>query len=232
MLTLALDTSTRFCSMALLRGHEVMAKIAGVTDEPYASRVFNDLQELLQQTGIRLSDIELFAVVGGPGSFTGLRVGLTAVKGWAEVFRRPVAVVSALHAVAAQSAGKGPLAAIIDARAGQLFCGFYRKNLKLDDLTPLGEEVVLAVADFDGWIRSQANGEQVRLVTPGLAQLEPLVNLLSAERREWEGVSSELAPVVGLLGQHLAEKGELVDALTLEANYLRKSDAEMKWKVG
>src|SRR4051812_34980010 len=107
--------------MALLRGRELLAKTGGVTEEPYASRVFNDLEGILSQTGAKLTQIELFTVVSGPGSFTGLRVGLAAVKGWAGVFERPIAAVSALEAVTAESERDGILVPVIDARGGQVF---------------------------------------------------------------------------------------------------------------
>src|SRR4051794_25546417 len=110
MLTLAVDTSTRYCSMALLRGDKVLARTGGVTEEPYASRVFSDVGRIVILAQVQIPQIELFAVVAGPGSFTGLRVGLTVVKGWAEVFGRRIAPVSGLEAVAAQSKGEGLIA--------------------------------------------------------------------------------------------------------------------------
>ena len=87
------------------------------------------LRRVLGQASVELGQIELFAVVAGPGSFTGLRVGLAAVKGWAEVLGRPIAAVSGLEAVAVQAQGGAHvLAAAIDARGGQLFGGMFRRE--------------------------------------------------------------------------------------------------------
>src|SRR3989337_1299788 len=131
MVILAVDTSTRRCSMALMRDGEVVQGTDGATEEAFASRVFSDLGYILGRAGMELRQIELFAVVTGPGSFTGLRVGLTAVKGWAEVLGRPIAGVSALEAIGAQAVRESIregalLAPVFDARGGQLFGGLYR----------------------------------------------------------------------------------------------------------
>ena len=102
MLILAIDTSTRAGSIALLRDRQVLAEIAAREDTPYSTRLFRDLELLQSRAQFRMTQIDLFAVAAGPGSFTGLRVGLTAVKGWAEVHRKPIAAISGLEAIAAQ----------------------------------------------------------------------------------------------------------------------------------
>src|SRR5882724_10371574 len=103
MLIFALDTSTTSGSFALLRDGAILAQSVVLPDEPYSPNLLRCAALLLEGTRISLEQIDLFAVCAGPGSFTGLRVGLTAVKGWAEVWQRPVAAVSALEAVAAQA---------------------------------------------------------------------------------------------------------------------------------
>ena len=85
MLILAIDTSTRAGSIALLRDTQVLAEIAAREDTPYSTRLFRDLAVLQSRAQFQMAQIDVFAVAAGPGSFTGLRVGLTAVKAWAEV---------------------------------------------------------------------------------------------------------------------------------------------------
>src|ERR1700688_4987878 len=102
MLILAVDTSTRTGSAALLRDAEVLAEISGYEETPYSSRLFRDIALLQDRTNFRMDQIDVFAVAAGPGSFTGLRVGLTAVKAWAEVHRKPIAAISGLEAITAQ----------------------------------------------------------------------------------------------------------------------------------
>jgi tRNA threonylcarbamoyl adenosine modification protein YeaZ len=130
MLILAVDTSSRTGSLAALRGGEILAAVSsnGGSGEPYSSLLFRDLERLLGESHLSLREFELFAVAAGPGSFTGLRVGLTSVKAWAELYNRPVAAVSGLEAIAAQAhAAEGQLiASVLDARRGQIYGGLYR----------------------------------------------------------------------------------------------------------
>ncbi len=214
--------------MAVLRGPEVLARRAGIREEPYASRVFNDLHSLMGETGLGLEDVELFAVGTGPGSFTGLRVGLAAIKGWAEALGRPISAVSCLAAIAAQSQAEGILAPVMDARGGRVFGAVYRRNSGAEPEL-LGEEVVLTLAEYGEWIRARLGNERTRVVTPDVEVVRAAFSGAGGDAVVWEEVSRELAPVIGLLGQARANRGELIDALRLEANYVRKPDAEVKW---
>src|SRR5271157_3519216 len=102
MLILAVDTSSRTGSAALLRDSQVLAEVSGYEETLYSNRLFRDIAQLQEQANFRLSQIDVFAVAAGPGSFTGLRVGLTAVKAWAEVHGKPVAAISGLEAIASE----------------------------------------------------------------------------------------------------------------------------------
>ena len=129
MLTLALDTSSPAGSLAVLRDERVIGTVSTWTDEIYSSRMFRHLEFLLKELSLGLGEFDLFAVAAGPGSFTGLRVGLAAVKGWAEVYRKPIAAVSALEAVAAQSHSQSSLMVpVLDAHRGQIYFGLYRRG--------------------------------------------------------------------------------------------------------
>jgi tRNA threonylcarbamoyladenosine biosynthesis protein TsaB len=208
MLILALDTSTRRCSLAVMRDEEVLAATGGISSEPYASRVFNDLSGILRQSGVELPQIELFAVACGPGSFTGLRVGLSAVKGWSEVFGRPVAPVSVLEAIAVQAQGAAPLIApVLDARGGQLYGGVFRPEGAGGRLKAVGEEVVLSPQEYLAWLGGIVGPERPLFVT-------------------------STPPFIGRIGLECSRRGGVVDSLGLEANYVRRSDAEVKWRGG
>src|SRR5258708_1390054 len=112
MLILAVDTSTRTGSAAFLRDSEVLAEVSGYEETPYSTRLFRDVALLQDRAKFRLDQIDVFAVAAGPGSFSGLRVGLTAVKAWAEVHAKPIAAISGLEAIAAESlVGETPTAA-------------------------------------------------------------------------------------------------------------------------
>jgi tRNA threonylcarbamoyladenosine biosynthesis protein TsaB len=229
MLILALDTSTQAGSLALFRDTRLLGVVSTWVEETYSSRMFRHLEFLLREVDLKLEQVELFAVSAGPGSFTGLRVGLTAVKGWAEVFGRPIAAVSALEAVAAQAKSQAELLApVLDARRGQIYGGLYKREGP--HLRRTGDEVVMAPGEFLDLLRTQAGDTRPVFVTPTPESFAPALAVSAYSACELEPVSTVLAPVIGRLGYARALRGELVDPLTLDANYVRRSDAEVRWK--
>lgn len=231
MMILALDTSSKYCSMALLQDSAVLASTSGIREEPYASRVFSDLGQILRQTGAQLEQIELFAVARGPGSFTGLRVGLAAVKGWAEVCSRPIAAVSVLEAIAAQASESAPLVvAVVDARGGQVFGGIYRRDKSGSRLELQGEELIAPQSEMYDIVSRQCGRETPVFVTTTAEAVRAAFSASLYAHAELSEVPAELAPLIGRLGWQQSRRGELVDALQLEANYVRRSDAEVKWR--
>ncbi len=234
VLILAIDTSGRQGSLAVMRDQSVLAVTGGVSDEPYASRLFSDLKIVLGDSRVKLEEIDLLAVATGPGSFTGLRVGLTAVKAWAEVFGRPIAAVSGLEAVAAQGAATDRLLApVMDARGGKFFGAIFRcLDKSTSQLQLLGEEVVLTSQEFFPWVARETGGELPLFLSPSVAAVGSALAASILAGSPLEEVSGELAPFIGRLGYARALRGELVDPLSLEANYVRRSDAEVNWRGG
>jgi tRNA threonylcarbamoyladenosine biosynthesis protein TsaB len=239
MLILAIDTSSRTGSVALLRDATVLAEVSGYEETPHSTRLFRDLAVLQSLTPFSMGQIDVFAVASGPGSFTGLRVGLTAVKAWSEVHGKPIAAVSALRVIAAQSklsennsgGGTELIAPFLDARRGQIFGSLYRRNEgKSHRLQSLVEESILSPEEFLELVKGNAQSQRPVLVSPTpdvvpaglLGKIFPGISVQS--------VSPVLAPAIGRLGFEQAQRGELLDALGLDANYVRRSDAEAAWK--
>src|ERR1700730_8642356 len=102
MLVLALDSSSPTGSTAVLRDRTILGQRVSSSDERYSASLLRDTRELLDRACISFEQIDLFAVDAGPGSFSGLRVGLSTVKAWAEVWKRPTAGVSGLEDIATQ----------------------------------------------------------------------------------------------------------------------------------
>lgn len=229
MLSLAVDTSTLSGSVAVLRDDRVLGMVGTAADETYSSRLFRHLQFLLAELKLSLDQFDLFSVASGPGSFTGLRVGLAAVKGWAEAFSKPVEGVSALEAVASQSTAQAPLVvSLIDARRGQVFGAVYERRGR--ELALRGEEHVLAPEEFLAALAEWTGDESVAFATPAPEVIETALAQSTFRSRPVELVSPLLAAALGRLGYRRAVRGELGDALVLDANYVRRSDAELKWK--
>ena len=210
-----------------------MGVAAHETAEDYSSWLLPAVDNLLKSAGLLMPDVEGYAVAAGPGSFTGLRVGLTTVKGWAEVYGKPIAPVSRLEAMAVQARDRNPfVAAFADARRGQVFGAVYRR---VDGgLSRVGEEMVIAPGKFVEAAAELAGGEKISWVSTDAAHV--LVEAAWKEREkkgeEIEQISSTLAPVIGRIGARLLTDGKATDALGLDANYVRRSDAEIFWKGG
>jgi tRNA threonylcarbamoyladenosine biosynthesis protein TsaB len=131
MLVLALDTTTRAGSVAVVRDGRVLDLLAGDSSRPHADRVPADLVRSLGRAGASLSDVDVFAVAIGPGSFTGLRIGIATIQGCAFASRRPVVGVSALEALALAASASRPagadtrLGVWMDAQRGEVFSALY-----------------------------------------------------------------------------------------------------------
>jgi len=230
VLLLALDTCDAHGSVALLRDAEVLQIAVHDTSEDYSVWLLPAIERILLAAGISFSEVTLCAVAAGPGSFTGVRVGLTTAKAWAEARGMGIAVVSRMEAIAIQAEGDEPwVAAFADARRGQFFAALYsRRNSRLERF---GDEMVITPEKFVAWAVEEAGSNPIRWISP-----EPLTLTETpawpARRSLGESVDTAslvLAPVVGHLGHQLALEGRLTDALTLDANYVRQSDAEVRW---
>jgi tRNA threonylcarbamoyladenosine biosynthesis protein TsaB len=125
-LVLALDASHMTGSVAVTRGRDPLHEIVFDASDTHSATLMPAVDSCLAATGVRIKDIDLFVTVIGPGSFTGLRIGLATVKGFAAVARRPVAAVGSLEMIAASLPPGGSLIVpVIDARRGEVYTGLF-----------------------------------------------------------------------------------------------------------
>jgi len=228
MLILAIDTTSPAGSVALLRDVVVVSEVASAEEEQYSTRLFRDVDRVVREAGVTMPEVELYAVAAGPGSFTGVRVGLAAVKAWAEVYRKPVAAVSALEAMAFQSAAAtGLIAGIADAHRGQLFAGLYERTER--EMRRRSDDVVMPPAECMAYLVEQAARAPFVIRTASPEVVRAALAGSAAAGTPVETADAALAPSIGRLGYSRAQRGELVDALTLDAHYVRRSDAELLW---
>jgi tRNA threonylcarbamoyl adenosine modification protein YeaZ len=228
LITLAMDTCEARGSVALWRDREPMGLRKHETVEDYSTWLLPQVNEVLTEARLALPDVGLFVVATGPGSFTGLRVGITSVKAWAELFGTKVVGVSRLEAIArAGGLKEGLVAASFDAQRGQLFGGLCR--IGNGGIRLVEQEMVIVPSGFVKWVGECAGAERVRWVT-----LDP--SLLEGSQ-EWRAREEELircdvclAELIGEIGEERAATGHFTDALRLDANYVRRSDAEIFWK--
>jgi tRNA threonylcarbamoyladenosine biosynthesis protein TsaB len=233
VLILALDTCDLHGSVALLRDNSVLQALSHDTSEDYSSWLLPAVGRVLAAAGAKLDQVDVFAAAAGPGSFTGVRVGLTTVKAWAEVYGHGIAAVSRLEALAQESSGKARyVAPFFDARRNQVFGAlFLRQGPQLQRLE---EEMVIAPDKFVDWCASRTCGEPIDWVATNPECLTQTAQWAShpAATQTIEVISPILAPRIGKIACQLARDGRLIDALALDANYVRRSDAELFWKGG
>ena len=206
---LAIDTTAEYGSLALCEQHRVIEEVAIHSPDGFAHVIFGELQALLQRNGLEIADIDRYASASGPGSFTGVRVGLTLAKGLAFATGKKVVAVSVLQAMA--SYGSGALRAVlVEARRGEVYAAVYDASLQLT-----APEVVTTLGRFLAMLPS----ESVEFVA-----MDPVLT----GGRPCTIAPRELAGAIGKIAAGC--EGENPEAI--DANYVRRSDAELFWKDG
>jgi len=204
MLLLAIDTSGKDGSIALADCDASKCKILGMASlegGAFSAQLIPQVSDLLAKHNVTKNDIGAFAAVSGPGSFTGLRVGLAAVKALADILNRPLAAVSLLEAMAAESAE--PALAAMDAG---------RKELYVRSLS--GAESLLTEPEF----LAEAKGQ---LVVSGDKAVADLIRLGGLTVKE---IARPRSDAIARLGWKKIQSGETVTPEALDANYIRRAD--------
>jgi tRNA threonylcarbamoyladenosine biosynthesis protein TsaB len=222
MLLLAVDTSGRQGSIALaecrVRENCAVIEVIPLAGGTFSADLVPQIAALLEKHGHSKSDLGALAAANGPGSFTGLRVGLAAIKGLAEALQIPVVAISLLEAVAYSGATRGSVRAALDAGRGDVYVGDYEFGL---EERAYGERLVTREELLIEGSSVAAAGKVV--VTP-----DPVL----AEMVRARGLNSVLieypnSAVIARLGWQHLQRGETIRSEDLEANYLRRSDAEI-----
>ncbi len=213
---LALDTTSEFGSLALTEGDAVVEEILLHSPEGFGQILFQHVGQLLERHGVTVDAVDCFAAASGPGSFTGVRIGLAAVKGLAEAAGKRVVAVSNLRALA--FCGSAPLRAVVlDARRGEVYGAVYNERLEAVEQE--------AVMKFPEWLQTLPAGgfEFVSSdFSPFQSHVDPAVPVVAAPRA--------LASAIGRIAWRDFKAGRAQDPMNIDANYVRRSDAELKWK--
>ncbi|HXI74668.1 MAG TPA: tRNA (adenosine(37)-N6)-threonylcarbamoyltransferase complex dimerization subunit type 1 TsaB [Pyrinomonadaceae bacterium] len=219
-LILAIETATRSGGVAVARGEQVLAARAGDATVSHSMNLIEMIEEALQEAGVKLSEVDLFAVAEGPGSFTGLRIGLATAKAFAAHLNRKVAGVSTLAAVAHASGANGEVIALLPAGRGEVFAQRFSVNggnvAAMDEARHLSPSAVTEqYGEIEGLTLA---GEGAQIVTPP-----------KGENSNWIVMdnSRNLAPSIALLGLVNYREGKPVAPEDLRAVYVRASDAEI-----
>jgi tRNA threonylcarbamoyladenosine biosynthesis protein TsaB len=210
---LSIDTTSEFGSIALTDRDRVIEEVLLHSPDGFDHILFPQIEKLLAKHGVSVNQMDCFAGAAGPGSFTGVRIGLAAVKGLAEAVSKPVVAISNLRVLA--FFGVAPLrATVLDARRGEVYGAVYNAALEA-----VVEE---AVMKFPAWLKTlPADGFE--FVSTDFAPFRDFVDadvsVVTAPRA--------LAAAIGRIAWAELEAGRARDSAEIDANYVRRSDAEL-----
>lgn len=239
-LILAIETATRAGSVAVAKGGSILSSQAGDDTVSHSSNLIELIDQVLKDATAKLSEIDLFAAAVGPGSFTGLRIGLATVKALANCSERAVVGVSTLAAIAHASGSDGDVVSLLPAGRGEVFAqrfstgkgsveaidtaahlspgALLERYGELDHLTWAGEGAQQQIDLLTSWARDKGftiteSGSN----DPGRTIIQETKNLAEA---------------VAVLALKEYEAGKLLGAEDLHAVYVRASDAEIneRWQ--
>src|SRR3990167_8336087 len=225
MFILAFDTATKTGSVAITYEDQLIVNYTRKSDISHSKRLLSSIELALKETSLTLEDISGFGVTIGPGSFTGLRIGLSVAKGLAYATGKPLVGVSTLEAMAFGLPFVPYLICpVLDARKGEVYAGFYKKHGPT--LQRAFPEMVLPPKDLCQYIHEPVifRGEGI-----GLYRDLFLQGLKKEAFFVAEGRSASVGACVALLAFEKIKEGQLEDISSIKPHYIRPSEAEIKW---
>ena len=233
MRVLALDTTTRAGSVAIVEDDHVVDERAGDPARSHAERLPADILDQLTAHDRTLADVDLLAVASGPGSFTGLRIGIATIQGLAFVRGTPIVAVSALEALgqlASREARPGAyVAAWMDAHRREVFSALFRVTSSVlfepDRLTEVDAPAVGDPGTTIARWRPEVGDELIEVMGDGAVLF---AEVIAREAPEWRVAPAPmLAGAIGRIAAARARRGETIDAAGLRPLYIRRPDAEV-----
>ena len=222
MKILAIDTSAVVGSVALCDGETIIAQYTVNNGNTHSETLLPMVESLLATSGVDISEIELFAVSNGPGSFTGVRIGVATLKGLAFGSGKPCVGVSTLEALAYNLIGfEGIICPVMNARRSQVYNALFEcRSGVLSRLTP---DRALSIAELDEELAALSKpfylvGDGYDVTTEGLKKSTPA---LTPEISRYQSAYS-----VAQCAARAFENGEYTNDTSLSATYLRPSQAE------
>lgn len=223
MLILAIDTTTNFGSAAVVSEGKIIAEANYLSPSSHSRQLFQAVDEVIKISGKKLDDFDGLAVVAGPGSFTGIRIGLSLIKSLAMASKKPIAPVSSLQALAQKLILPGVelISPMIDARKGEIYaCAYKVFNSEVEELISPG------AYNPEAFLKMLPDNSAVYLIGNGVDLYWPLIKEKLGERARLINRSYFIAAEAGRLGEKVLENGKGVTPAQLEPIYYRKSQAE------
>ena len=217
MKILAVDTSSAICSVALLDNDILIDEINLDNGRTHSENLMPLVDEIITRNNLKVNDIEFIACCVGPGSFTGIRIGVSSIKAIAEVLNVKLASVTSLETLAANVNDAKTIVSLIDARNNQVYCGIFDENYDLKE-EALADDINEAIAHIKKYDDIVITGNAIDVHKDLLTN--EIENVRFAEENR------QLAKNVGKIGFKKLSENKVEDADTIIPIYLRKSQAE------
>ena len=227
MLILAVDTSTYAGSVALLQERKLMAEINLASPQTHSERLLVSIDLLLKSSDLTLEDIDGFALAVGPGSFTGIRIGMSTVKSFAFAKGKPVAPVSNLAALALKIRQPPArlLCPVMDAKKQEIYGALFEK-----DSGGMQEVVPQGVYSPDRFFSQLPVHRIITFIGSGVPVYKQKIMQYFKDKARLSPRSLFVAHEVGLLGYEILKAGKGLDSFQVEPQYIRRSQAEESHK--
>lgn len=217
MKNLAIDTSSSICSVALLEDDKLIDEVNLNDGRTHSENLMPLIDDILKRNSLDIKDIEMISCSVGPGSFTGIRIGVATIKPMAEVLNIKVASVTSLEILARSVEDKETVVSLIDARNNQVYCGIFDKEYN--------KKQEYIADDINNVIEVLKKYENISLVGNGaILHKELLIN--SLKNVEFSDKNEQTATNCGKIGYKKMLKNDLYNSDTIVPIYLRKSQAE------
>lgn len=217
MKILAIDTSSSICSTAILDDEVLINKNELNNGRTHSENLMPLIDELLKRNNITVKDINLLACSVGPGSFTGIRIGVASIKAIAEVLKIKVAGVTSLETLAKNVKDADTIVSLIDARNNQVYCGIFDRKYNKN------EEYI--ADDINKVIKNLKKYDKITFVGSGAVLHKDLLKE-ELENVKFSDLNEQSAENVGKIGYKKYLENDLCDADSILPIYLRKSQAE------
>jgi tRNA threonylcarbamoyladenosine biosynthesis protein TsaB len=220
---LAVDTATQSCGVAIIADGRIQSEVILSHGGTHTKQILSAIDAAISLEGGSLAQIDAFSVTRGPGSFTGLRIGISTVKGLAVATGKPIIGISSLDVLAHQAGGDAAcVCPMIDARRSEIYWSIYLR--KGDGLVALSDE---QVGPIDKLARQIENG--CVLIGSAVPQYAVPLSELVTQRIQWaSGIDHTIRPaILARLAWRRFQKGDVDDTACFAPVYLRKSDAEL-----
>lgn len=230
MLTLALDTSSPVLTVAVGDGEKIIAETTTWLPRGHMAKLLPAIDGLLKDAGLTVHNVEVIVIGSGPGSYTGLRIGMVIARTLAQLLKVPILGIPSLDAIAQRNKEEGALICpVVDAKRGEVYAAFYRQAgdtiNRFTDLKAIAPDTLAELLELEGCERIIFAGDGLKLYSDILVQVLGVKAELAAED-DWWPLASDLIEVA----RPRIETGGFDELYQLAPIYVRLSQAEELWE--